>query len=332
MRAKGLIILSVLLVISLYGCAVEQKTEEHISEARFLLDTICSITVFGTSDQSILDEAFDLCAEYEALLSISYDGSDIWRINHAGGSPVTVADQTLELIKLGVEYGGVSGGMFDITIGRLSTLWDFTGLSGVPSGPDLDFARSTVDYKQIIINGNTVRLINEEAWIDLGGVAKGYIAGKVADFLRDRGVAGAVVDFGGDIAIVGGKPDGEPWRVGIRKPFGERSELLGAVELGEATIVSSGVYERMFEDNGIFYHHILDPGTGMPVRSDVVSATVIIESAVLGDIMSTIALLVGCEQAEGLLKRAPGFIGALLVLDNGELVQYGDVTLIMLNA
>jgi thiamine biosynthesis lipoprotein len=290
-----------------------------------LLDTVCTITVYGTQDHSLLDGAFELLAEYEALLSVTVEGSDVWRINHAGGAPVTVAPQTLELIRLGIEYGAVSDGKFDITIGKLSTLWDFTGHSGVPSGTELENARDTVDYRQIVIDGNTVRLTNPEARIDLGGIAKGYIVDRLADFLRESGVAGAIIDLGGDIAVIGEKPDGTPWRIGVRQPFGGLNDLLGLVEIGETSVVSAGVYERMFEENGVIYHHILDPDTGMPVKSDVISVTVMTESTVIGDIVSTIILLVGSERADGIFNQTPGFIGALLVLETGELVEYGDI-------
>jgi thiamine biosynthesis lipoprotein len=293
---RGLIALLILLLL-FSGCVREGAPGEPFSETRFLLDTVCTITVYGARGKAILDEAFDLCAEYEALLSVTIEGSDVWRINHAGGEPVAVAPQTLEVIKLGIEYGELSGGMFDITIGRLSSLWDFSGNSGVPSEADLELARYTVDYRQIMIEGDTVRLGDPEARLDLGGIAKGYIAGRLADFLRGSGVSGAIIDLGGDVAIVGAKPDGTHWRIGVRQPFGARNELLGAVDTGEASIVSSGIYERLFEENGVIYHHILDPFTGMPAISDVISVTVLTESSVIGDIISTIVLLAGAASS-----------------------------------
>jgi len=324
MRGVCVFLLILMLVGLLGGCGAEQAAEP-VSDMRFLLDTLCTITIFGASDRSVLDEAFDLCAEYEALLSITIEGSDVWRINHAGGAPVEVAPPTLEIIRLGMEYGELTGGMFDITIGRLSSLWDFSGRSGVPSESELVFASGTADFGRIVIEGNTVQLADPDAWIDLGGIAKGYIADRLADFLRSRGVLGAIIDLGGDVAVVGEKPDGTPWRIGVRQPFGARNELLGVVETGEASVVSSGVYERMFEENGVVYHHILDPGTGMPVSSGVISATVVTESSVVGDILSTIILLVGSEKAAGLFSQTPGFIGALLVLEDGELLEFGDI-------
>ena len=310
--------------------------EEPISETRLLLNTFCTITIYDTQNRKILAEALDLCAEYEAMLSISIEESDVWRINHAKGKPTIVESQTADIIRAGLEYSELSGGMFDITIGRLSTLWDFSGLSGVPVESDIDYARETVDYSQVTIDGNTVQLANPEAWIDLGGIAKGYIADRVADFLEESGVKAAIIDLGGNIVVLGKRLDGNPWKIGVTSPFNERRDLIGIIETSEASIVSAGVYERQFEENGVQYHHIIDPYTGMPVQSNVVGATVISEKSMVGDALSTISLLVGIKQisdsakenemtAESILESQPGFIGAVFVLDDGEVIQYGDI-------
>ena len=312
-----------ILIASLGGCA--EKQQAPVSETRVLLDTYCTITIYGTHDPELLDEAFGLCAEYEALFSITIENSDIWRINHAGGAPVAVAPQTCELIKAGMDFGELSGGMFDITIGRISTMWDFSGDPQVPAQEELDAMLRTVDFRKIIIGGDTVRLADPEAWIDLGGIAKGYIADRLASFLRENGIKNAVIDLGGDIAVIGKKPDGNPWMIGVKQPFGDRNDLLGIVKTAEASIVTSGIYERQFVEDGIQYHHILDPYTGMPSRSDVIGATIMAESAAAGDALSTIAVLKGSKKAADLLSNAQGFIGALLVLENGELLQIGDI-------
>ena len=320
--------------VALGGCA-GTRVPAPISETRLLLDTVCTITIYDNQDRAILTKALDLCAEYESLFSITLEGSDIWRINHAGGAPVSVDPQTAELIRAGVEYGELSDGMFDITIGRLSTLWDFSGNSGVPSDADIELARGTVDYRQVVISGNTVQLKNSGTWIDLGGIAKGYIADRTADLLRVNGVRAAVIDLGGNIVTLGQKPDGSIWRVGVTDPFGERSDLIGVIETSGASVVSSGVYERRFVENGVLYHHILDPNTGMPVKCDVVGATVVTESSMDGDALSTIIVLTGInkpdgpvdgiERAASILDRQSGFIGAVIILDDGNILQHGDV-------
>ena len=338
-KAWALLAMMLLLPLLLLGCPMKQQVEP-ISETRLMLNTFCTISIYDEGCGDILAATLDLCAEYEALLSMTVESSDVWNINHAKGKPVAVSPQTMELIRAGLEYGELSNGMFDITIGRLSSLWDFTGQSGVPADTDIAFALTTVDYKQVILEGDFVRLGNTDAWIDLGGIAKGYIADKLAEYLRENGIQAAVIDLGGNIVTVGEKPDGSLWRVGVTKPFSERNDLIGILETTEASIVSSGVYERMFEHNGLRYHHILDPLTGMPVRSNTVGATIVSVSSMDGDALSTIAILLGLdspnESAAGegwenesviikILEQYPSYIGAVFVTENGEVVQHGGI-------
>jgi thiamine biosynthesis lipoprotein len=316
--------LIIIIATVLVGCADEQS-KEQISETRLLLNTFCTITVHGSSDTALLDEAFELCAEYEAMFSMTVENSDIWRINHAKGEPVEVSPHTIDVIMSALVFSELSEGMFDITIGRLSRLWDFGKEPYIPSAVELEAVRKTIDYRKVRIVENTVQLTDPDTWLDLGAIAKGYIADRVAEFLISRDITGAIVDLGGDIVVAGSRQDGSPWRIGIRKPGGTANELLGVVETGEASIASSGIYERKFEQDGIVYHHILDPFTGMPARSDVVSATVVAENAVLGEGLSTIIVLAGSKSVEAMMDNLSGVIGAVVLLENGELLRFGDM-------
>jgi len=313
------------------ACTAEIRSDERISETRLLLDTYVTITIHGNVDPGLLNEAFLLCEELEGLLSMTLEGSDIWRINHAGGEPVRIDPRTIEVIEAGLLFGEISNGKFDITIGRLSRLWDFGGLQHVPSDDEINEAKATVDFRQIIIEAGIevgfVQLINPDARIDLGAVAKGYIAGRIADHLTAAGVTGALIDMGGDVVAVGGRPGGDPWRVALRKPFGDAGEYLGIIEVYQASVLASGVYERQFNQNGLLYHHILDPETGHPVISDVVSATVLTENAVFGEGLSTIAVLVGSEEAKNIFDGFQGFIGAVLVSEDGNIIEIGNIKL-----
>ena len=330
-----IVLFSIIVVTILSGCAGKQAGE-RISDTRLLLDTFVTITIHGDTDPGLLDEAFALCEEYEALLSFTREGSDVWRINHASGEPVSVDPGTLEIIMYGLEFGEFTDGVFDITIGRVSRLWDFSGAgdSGlpyvpcVPSDADLETALSTVDYRQVIISSDTVQLADPEAWIDLGAIAKGYIGDMIAEFLVERGVTGALINLGGDVVAVGNRQDDDPWRIALQRPFGDEGERLGVFEISGASVISSGIYERRFEIDGVLYHHILDPNTGAPSNSDVVSATVIALSAVNGEGLSTTAVLVGSEKAQMMFEQVPEAIGMVLVLENGELLEFGNVRLI----
>jgi len=324
MRVAMAFILITIISVPVVGCSGVSQPEP-VSERRFLLDTLCQITIYSDDAQALLSEAFDLIEHYESLFSVTLHGSDIWRINQARGEPTEVSPETLELIRASLEYSAMSYGMFDITVGRLSSLWDFTGRYGVPSELEIEFAVDTVDFRQVVIEGNTITLENPEAWLDLGGIAKGFIADRVADFLRERGVLGAVIDLGGDVVVIGEKPDSTPWRIGVRHPFDEETPLMGVLETYEAAVITSGIYERRFKQDGAIYHHILDPNTGVPVITEIVSVTVISESALTGDALTLISLMVGTERAIRLLNQAPGVIGALLILEDGELIKIGDI-------
>ena len=328
-RLKNVFLFPVVLMV-LAGCG-GVKIEEPITETRLMLDTYCTITLYGTKDMMILVDAFALCEYFESIFSITIEGSDVWRINHANGMSVDVSEHTRKVIEAGLEYCALSEGMFDISIGSLTELWDFSGQSGIPSLTDIEAARDSVGYSGVSIDGNTVWLENPDTRIDPGAIAKGYIADVIADFLKTQGISGAVIDLGGNIVIVGEKPDGGAWRVGISKPFSQRSELIGYIESEEASVVSAGIYERQFEFDGEIYHHILDPFTGFPVVSDVISATVVTERSIDGDALSTILVLVGSEQALGIVNRVSGFIGAVLILDNGDILEYGETTVIIRN-
>jgi len=320
---------SIIIISTAAGCDSTSETA-HLRETRILLDTYCTIIVHGDVDSELLDRAFAICQELEALFSMTIEGSDVWRINNAGGEPVTVDLRTIEILEHGLAFGEISDGLFDITIGRLSRLWDFGNSQEVPSYTDIAEALATVDYSQVILDrtNNTVHLLNPDAWIDLGALAKGYIARDVAVFLAANGADGALVDIGRDVVTFGKRYDGNPWRLAVQKPFGANDEWLGIVEVSESAVLGSGTYERQFEEDGVIYHHILDATTGMPVISDVVSATLITQSAIIGEGFSTIAVLVGSEGIEELIGILPGFIGAVIVLENGEVLTYGRVELL----
>ena len=312
-------------VLALTSCSNSQELIP-VSETRLLLDTVCTVTLYDPPDRAMLAGALDLCAEYEEMFSRTIEGSDVWRINHAGGAPVAVSEQTIDIIQEAVDFCVYSGGCFDITVGRLCALWDFNGNPAVPSSNALAEARATVGYGNVHIDGSTVRLDNPQTWLDLGGIAKGYIADCIADFLREQGARSALIDLGGNIVTVGMKPGGEPWRIGVNDPSSDNSAIIGSIGVdGDASLVTSGIYERQFTENGVTYHHILDPETGMPAESDVASATIVSEASSVGDALSTIAILVGSERIKELLDPIPSVIGAVLVLRSGEVIQFGDI-------
>ena len=289
-------VILVLTALCLMACCVaaEGGTEKQ-SAVGFYFDTVVTLTAYVT-DASVLDQALAECDRYEKLLSKTVEGSDVWNINHAQGAPVQVSDETIEILNCALQVGQMSGGAFDITIAPVSALWDFTsGAAVLPDAEAIQRAAALVDYTQVRIEGNTVTL-PAGMQIDLGGVAKGYIADGVKHYMEGLGVKSAILSFGGNIVAIGLKPDGSVWRVGIQdidQPTG--NYMLVSVNRGGST-VTSGIYERGFDLDGVRYHHILDPDTGYPVQNELASVTIFSESSMWGDALATAAFALGREK------------------------------------
>lgn len=294
---KRVLLCAMILLFPLFGC----RTEIAHSAAGIACDTVVTITAYAPQDT--VDEAFRICEEYEAMFSKTVEGSDIWTLNHANGKAVEVHAETAELLRLAAEIGEASGGAFDVTIAPVSGLWDFS--ADDPSLPEKDAlisAVSRVDYRQIMIDGTAVALKNG-AEIDLGGIAKGYIADRVAAYLREQGVTSACINMGGNVVTIGAKPDGSPWTIGVRDPNGTPEQSAEILRLTDAAVVTSGNYERFFELDGVRYHHILDPKTGMPVSNGLASVTIIGTRSDLCDALSTACFVLGEERSAAILEQ-----------------------------
>ena len=256
------------------------------------------------------------------------EDSEISAINRAGGQPVDVSDETAELIKLGIEYGELSGGLFDITIAPASTLWDFKdNESGtLPDAGALKEAVTHIDYRQIQVDKDTVTLSDPDARIDLGGIAKGYIADRLKDYLEEEGVRHALINLGGNMAAVGDRYGGGPFRIGLQKPFASEGTAMTSVEITDQSVVTSGCYERYFEKDGTIYHHILDPRTGYPIQNGLYQVTIISDSSADGDALSTACYALGLEKGMELIESLEG-IEAVFVTSDYEIQATSGVTL-----
>ena len=294
---KRLLLCLLCLLLSLPSLAC--RREIPVSAVDFVCDTVVTITIYGK--QETANEAIRLCRAYEKRLSKTIEGSDIWNLNHADGKPVTVDAETAALLTLAKEIALKSGGAFDVTIAPASALWNFT--AEPPTLPDetaLSEAVKRVGTENLLIDGNTVTLLNG-AEIDLGGIAKGYIADCVAAYLKRSGVKHACINMGGNIVAFGGKPDGTPWTIGIRDPHGTAADSEEVRSLTDGVLVTSGNYERFFELDGVRYHHILDPKTGMPVQNGLASVTILADNSALADALSTACFVRGEADSAPLL-------------------------------
>ena len=315
-----------LLIIPQTACT-ENLSGEPVTKENYYFDTICRISIYDMEDMSkenavkAIDGAFSLCGEYENILSKTIETSDIARINSAGGEAVSIDPATLEVLNKGIHYGDLSGGAFDITIGRLTALWDFHAEE--PKLPDetaVREAQKTVNYQNLRIEGSTACLLDPQASLDLGGLGKGYVGDRVQEYLRDEwGVTSCIISLGGNIICLGDK-GGSKFKVGIETPFTDMQEIVGITPVSDGTVVTSGIYERFFEEDGKIYHHILDPKTGYPAESDVLGVTITAPSGCScdADALSTISLLLGTENGLALIESLEGY-EALFIGKDGEI-------------
>lgn len=344
-KVLTLLILIVTLIIPQLGCN-SQVNNPGIGKSSYHLNTICAVTIYSMDGIEDLDDtqqqkealqlitdAFALCDDYEKILSKTVEGSDVYRINHAGGQAVEVDSATIEVVNKGLEYSRLSGGAFDITIGKVSDIWNFQEMDDkgnrvgvIPEADVISEAMNHVDYNCVVIEGNTIRLTDPAAELDLGGIAKGYIADKVAEFLESKGVTSAVVDLGGNIVVIGEKgesidnPVGTEFKVGIADPNSEG--LLGLLECKDKTVVTSGTYERYFELDGKRYHHVLDTKTGYPADTDLLAVTIVSDKghSVDCDGLSTSCLALGKEKGLKLIQGLDG-VQAIFIDKDGKVTK-----------
>ncbi len=316
----------VIVILSTFVFTGCQKNGSVLTSTGFYFDTVIAVTIYDPSKEYTLDACMQLAAYYENLLSTTIEGSDIWNINHANGSAVQVDEETIFLLEKAIYYAELSGGLFDPTIAPLSSLWDFSseneGSHVVPSSAEIDALLPHINYKNIVLYQNTVTLTNPNSSLDLGGIAKGYIADKMKEYLLQEDITSAIINLGGNVLTIGAKPDGSDFVIGIQKPFEPAGTALTTVSVKDSSVVTSGIYERYFEQDDTLYHHILTPANGYPVQNELASVTICTTSSTDADALSTICLLLGYEEAKTLIDSIEN-TEALFVAKEGT-IYYTD--------
>lgn len=301
-------------ILAFCGCT-RPFSAAPLTKTGFFFNTVITVTIYGGSEE-LLDECFQMAGRYETMLSASDASGDISKINDANGKPVTVSSETAALLRKSLEYCRLSSGGFDITIGALSSLWDFPQNDGiVPDESRIAKAVSTIGYENVLIQGREACLLNPETKIDLGGIAKGYIADRMKDFFNENGVTQGIINLGGNVLCLGPKADKSRCRIGIQKPFSERGELAAVLDVTDQTVVSSGIYERYFESGNQLYHHILNPKTGYPFDNDLLSVTIVCKDSVDGDALSTVCFALGLTEGMELIESLPDTEAVFLTKD-----------------
>ena len=283
----------------------------------FAMDTYITMTAYGRNAETALTEAEERLTELEQLWSVTDPDSDIYAVNHGEGKPVSVSEETARLLSFALQMAEETDGALEPTIYPVLTAWGFTAEENrIPSDAEITELLKNVGYERILLESNSVQLDNG-MMLDLGAVGKGYAGDLAAQVLQENGITSALLDFGGNIQTIGTKPDGSLWRLGLRDPFS--GGTLGVLEISNMAVVTSGNYERYFiGEDGKQYGHIINPATGCPAESGLVSVTIIAGEGRLCDALSTSLFVMGPDRAAEYWKQHRDF-DMILITENGEI-------------
>jgi thiamine biosynthesis lipoprotein len=292
---KNLLIYILIITVLLAGC---QKQNDFIESNNLKLGTLVSIKIFNYNNTSVFKDIYSILDNIENKMSVNIENNEISIINSLSKDQfLPISPETNEVIEKGIYYSNLSNGNFDITIEPLVDLWKIgTENENIP---DIDLINETIkriDYNSLNLANGTLSFDNDNMKIDLGGIAKGYAADKIVDFLLDKDIDKALINLGGNIYALGSNQSDQPWKVGIKDPFSDRSDIIGYVNVINKSVVTSGVYERYFIKDNKRYHHILNPFTGYPYDNDIFGVTIITDKSIDGDALSTIAFSYGIEK------------------------------------
>lgn len=308
------IILPIIFCLLLTACT--GGAPEEYAQDFFAMDTFMSITAYGGGAEEGVKSAARRIAELERMLSVTDENSELSAINRGGTAEVGA--ETAELISFALEIAEKTDGALDPTIYPVLRAWGFTtGENRVPASEELSGLLENVGHGRVRVDGNTVTL-GEHMMLDLGAVAKGYAGDETERILRENGVTSALINLGGNVQLVGSKPDGSDWRLGIKDPAGEGN--VGVLTVSDCAVVTSGSYERCFTAaDGTVYGHIIDPASGCPADNGLLSVTIIAGEGRLCDALSTALFVMGEERALEYWRENKSF-DVILIKDNAEVL------------
>ncbi len=301
---RNILLVFLLALFMITGCAEDEVVlmDEPADRKEFLMGTYVIVQVYDEGKEEAIDLAFDRIKELEEKITVNEDGTELFQINqNAGKSSVKVSDDLFELLQKSAEYSESPDDGFDYTIGPIVDLWRIGyDDARLPSQDEIDAVLPLVEHEHVQLNAEdkTVYLEKPGMSVDLGAIAKGYIADEAMQVLIDEGVTVAMVDLGGNLLIRGDSPKREEggWNVGVQDPFSTRGDIAGFLNLKDRSIVTSGIYERYLEVDGVQYHHLLNPETGYPFDNEIAGVTIISEKSIDGDALSTGVFSLGLEE------------------------------------
>lgn len=312
------IIFTITVLLTACDAASDNTSDAPRTYTHFCFDTVFQLTFYSSyqeGEQNIADTAFQMCDKYDQLFNKYNKESELYRINSHPLTGAKVSEETFELISDSRYYAGLTDGAFDITISPVTDLWDINKNPHVPKKSKINKALKYVNYQDIILKNNRVKLSYPTQSIDLGGIAKGYVADQLKDFFESKQISSAIINLGGNILTIGNN-QGEDFKIGIKKPFAQKDDEYSAtIHIRDKSVVTSGIYERYFEENNKIYHHILDPETGYPVENNLYSVTIISDRSEEGDALSTATFVMGLEKGLSFINQSEGIEAVFITKD-----------------
>ncbi len=323
------------------GCSEKREEAQEIlnkySDAdlhemtTFAMDTVMQFTIYNENGEELLTDAEQEIRRLERLFSVTIEDSEIAQLNaRAGVDAITVSEDTEKILERGKEIGELTDQAFDIAISPIVKAWGFTtdGEKHVPSNETLESLLPLTNIEDLVIDENTstAKLLKNGMAVDLGGIAKGYTSDVIVNLLKEKGVTSGLFSLGGNIGAIGTKPDGEKWKVAIENPL-DANDYVGLLEVQDCFVITSGGYQRYFEENGKRYHHIIDSNTGYPADKGLLSVTIISKDGTKADGLSTALFVMGLDEAVGLWRNSSDFEAVFVTEDGRVIATEGAATL-----
>ncbi len=331
-----MITITIALIFAKNNLNKNKYSGELISKTAFYLDTFVTVQVYdckenyseiiNNKDQmtDLVNSAVNLCGKYELIFSKTNENSEVFRFNNGDKTDVEISKELYDVIDKSLYYSRLSDGKFDITISKLVDVWNFKN-EIVPDDTTINQALETVNYDNIKLykeNNKYYLTVTDNSELDFGSIAKGYIADEIKNYLLDNGIKNGLINLGGNMLAIGNKPNNSNFKIGIQKPFAIDGELIYSVDVNNKSVVTSGIYQRMFEHEKKIYHHIIDSKSGYPADTGVYSATIIAENSIDADVLSTICVLLGCEKSLELINSIDGI--ECIIVDKDYNLHFSD--------
>ncbi len=303
---------------------MDSRNGKKCQKQLFAMDTYMEFTAYGKNCEEAVDAAMEEVQRLDNALSAQDTDSEVYELNNRGS--IHASGDLYELVSKAEEISRETDGLFDPTIYPVMKLWGFpTGNYRIPAEQEIAAALLKVDYTRIALSEEDTITLGENQEIDLGGIAKGYTGQKLTEIFRQYGVDSALVSLGGNVQAIGSKPDGSSWKVGIRDPEGSQQDYVGVLAVQDEAVVTSGGYERYFEENNEKYIHIIDTRTGYPAKSDLLSVTIVAEDGTLADGLSTALYVMGYQKALEFWMEHQENFDVIFITDTHEIYVSPDL-------